>query len=95
MGTLTSPERSHVLKPRTNLAIENTDGELIVLDKDAGKVHQLNKSASLVWHGLSDGLATNDIAAMLVDAFEIERESAITDVRAAVTQLRELGLLVE
>jgi PqqD family protein of HPr-rel-A system len=83
------------MKPRTDVAIEDTDGELIVLDKDAGKVHQLNKSASLVWRGLSDGLATDDIAATLADAFEIEHESAITDVRAAVTQLRELGLLVE
>jgi len=27
------------MKPRPDLAIENADGELIVLDKAAGKVH--------------------------------------------------------
>ena len=83
------------MKPRTDLAIENVDGELIVLDKAAGKVHQLNSSASFVWKCLGDGLATDEIAVMLSEAFDVEPESALSDVRAAIVSFEDLALVVE
>ena len=83
------------MKPRTDLAVEDADGELIVLDKDAGKVHQLNRSAALVWQGLSEGLATDEIAVKLTNAFDVEHENAVSDVQTSITELRELGLLVD
>lgn len=83
------------MKPRTDLGVEDADGELIVLDKDAGEVHQLNQSAALVWQGLNEGLAIDEIAVRLTDAFDVEHESAVSDVQASITQLTELGLLVD
>lgn len=83
------------MKPRSDLAIENVDGELVVLDKAAGKVHQLNSSASFVWTCLSEGLAMDEIALELSATFDIEPESALTDVRAALAQLKGLKLVVE
>ena len=81
------------MKPRTDLAIENSDGELIVLDKDGGEVHQLNEAASLIWNGLSEGLGTDEIAVKLTSAFDVEHETAMSDVQATVAQFVELGLL--
>ena len=83
------------MKPRPDLAIENVDGELIVLDKAAGKVHQLNLSASFVWNCLSDGLAIDEIALMLSEAFDLEPETALSDVQAALAQFEGLALVVE
>ena len=83
------------MKPRPDLAIENADGELIVLDKAAGKVHQLNSSASFVWTCLSEGLAIDEIALELSEAFDIEPEAALSDVRAALAQFEGLALVVE
>jgi hypothetical protein len=83
------------MKPRPDLAIENADGELIILDKAAGKVHQLNSSASFVWDCLSDGLAIDEIALMLSEAFDVEPESALSDVQAALAQFEGLALVVE
>ena len=83
------------MKPRPDLAIENADGELIILDKAAGKVHQLNSSASFVWNCLSDGLAIDEIALMLSEAFDIEPETARSDVQAALAQFEGLALVVE
>ena len=83
------------MKPRPDLAIENADGELIVLDKSAGKVHQLNSTASFVWTCLSDGLAVDEIALMLSEAFDVEQEAALSDVQAALTQFEGLALVVE
>lgn len=83
------------MKPRPNLAIENVDGELIVLDKIAGKVHQLNSSASFVWSCLSDGHTGDEIAIMLSEAFDIGPEIALSDVQAVLTQFKGLALVVE
>ena len=84
-----------MVKPRPDLAVENSDGELIVLDKDAGKVHQLSQSAALVWDGLSEGLAIDEIAARITDAYDVGHDNAVSDVQATIKQLRELGLLVD
>jgi hypothetical protein len=83
------------MKPRPDLAMENADGELIVLDKAAGKVHQLNSSASFVWDCLSDGLAIDEIALKLSEAFDVEPEIALSDVQAALAQFEGLALVVE
>lgn len=83
------------MKPRPDLAIEDVDGELIVLDKAAGKVHQLNSSASFVWNCLSDGLAIDEIAVMLSEAFDIEQEAALSDVQATLAQFKGLALVLE
>ena len=83
------------MKPRPDLAIENADGELIVLDKASDKIHQLNSTASFVWNCLSDGLAIDEIALMLSEAFDVEPEIALSDVQAALAQFEGLALLVE
>ncbi len=81
------------MKPRPDLAVEESDGELIVLDKDGGQVHQLNQSAALIWSGLGEGLGTDEIAVLLTSAFDVEHERAVSDVRAAIAQFTEAGLL--
>lgn len=83
------------LKPRPDLAIEIADGELIILDKAAGKVHQLNSSASFVWHCISDGLGTDEIALRLSEAYGIEHEAARIDVEAVVAEFEALALVDE
>ena len=81
------------MKPRADLAVESADGELIILDKGGGEVHQLNQTAALIWGGLSEGLPLDQIAVQLAGTFEIEQETAISDVKSAVAQFVELGLL--
>ena len=83
------------MKPRPDLAIEIADGELIILDKAAGQVHQLNPSASFVWQCLSDGLGAEEIALQLSEAFGIEREIALVDVQAVVAEFEALALIDE
>ena len=83
------------MKPRSDLTIEESDGELIVLDKDGGEVHQLNQSAALVWHGLIEGLGTDEIAELLTSAFDVDQKNAITDVKTTITQLRDMDHLFD
>ena len=83
------------MKQRPDLVVEESDEELIVLDKDGKRVHQLNQTAALIWKGLTEGLGTDEIATSLTDAFDVQLENAISDVRTAITQFRELGLLAD
>lgn len=83
------------MKPRLDLAIENADGELIVLDKVAGKVHQLNSSASFVWNCLGDGHAIDEITLMFSKEFDVEPATARSDVKAALAEFDSLALIVE
>lgn len=83
------------MKPRSDLAVENADGELIVLDKVAGKVHQLNASASFVWNCLDNGVAVRDIAQMLSEECKVERQTALEDVEKIIAQLKDLALIIE
>lgn len=92
-GTLPGRTIENVMKPRPDLTLEESDGELIVLDKDGGKVHQLNLSAALIWRGLNDGMETGEIAALLASTFDIDQKTVISDVKATIAELRELGLL--
>lgn len=83
------------MKPRPDLAVGNVDSEVIVLDKVAGKVHQLNSSASFIWNCLSDGLDIDEIALLLSEAFNVEPETALTDVQVVLAQFEDLLLVVE
>ncbi len=84
-----------MMKPRPDLAVEDVDGELIVLDKAAGKVHQLNSSASFIWTCLSDGLGIDQIVLMFSEEFDVEPATALTDVQTALAEFESLALVVE
>jgi hypothetical protein len=71
------------------------DGELVLLDRAGGWVHQLNGTASFVWSRLDGSSSTEWIARQVVDAFEVDPATASRDVAAIVDQFRALGLLAE
>lgn len=78
---------------RSDLHARLVDGEIVVLDRKADLVHQLNATASFIWQRC-DGRATrHDIAAQLVEAFEVDADTAATSVASALEQLARLGLL--
>lgn len=78
--------------PRADLQVELVDGEAVILDKESGKVHQLNATATLVWGGIADGNSPSQIAASLSEEFDIQREIAERDVQQVIEQFEELKL---
>jgi len=79
---------------RPGLSIRLVDGELVILDRDAQKIHQLNSTASFVWNRLAEESDLVDVARELSTEFEVEESAALEDVRRIVEKLRELQLLV-
>jgi hypothetical protein len=78
---------------RSDVHARLVDGEVVVLDRKTDLVHQLNATASFIWQRC-DGRATrHDMAAQLVEAFEVDADTATAAVASALEQLARLGLL--
>ena len=89
------PLKTVANRPRTreDLSARVIGGEVVVLDRHGGKVHQLNSTASYVWDRCDGRLTEAEIADDLSEAFEVEPNQAVSDVGALIGQFRELGLL--
>jgi hypothetical protein len=78
---------------RTDLVIRAINGEIVILDKCARKIHQLNATASLIWL-CCDGESTADtIAATVAEHFNCQVHTVVDDVHGALRQLEALGLI--
>ena len=81
------------LSVRENLSSQKIDGELVVLDKDNGQIHQLNSVASAIWQYIESGLDINAITEQLIQMYDIDEATAKTDLAKVLQQFKELKLL--
>lgn len=80
-------------KQRENLTVQAVDDEILILDLESSQIHQLNSSASFIW-GLCDGEVSLDrLAEIYSEHYEVEPDTARTDVKHVTAQLCEMGLL--
>lgn len=78
---------------RSDLSVRVLAGEAVVLDRRAERIHQLNPTASYIWHRC-DGMSTvAEIARQVTQAYDVDAGTAERDVLASIQQLNELGLL--
>ena len=78
---------------RPDVIARLVDGETVVLDRQAGLIHQLNQTASYIW-ARCDGQSTIAVIAHdLAQEFAIEPTVAARDVRVLVEELQALQLL--
>ncbi|HSD96019.1 MAG TPA: PqqD family protein [Sulfuricaulis sp.] len=69
------------------------EGEIVILDREGGKVHQLNPVASCIWNSCDGSSSVDSIAERLVASFDVAPEKALRDVEALLQELQGLGLL--
>ncbi|MET0554792.1 MAG: HPr-rel-A system PqqD family peptide chaperone [Vicinamibacteria bacterium] len=80
-------------KKRDDVSARVIAGETVVLDRDGGRVHQLNATASYVWERCDGSASPTEIARDLSEQYDVEPDQAASDVTSLVGQFRELGLL--
>jgi hypothetical protein len=80
-------------KRRAEIVARLLDGETVVLDRQAGLIHQLNDTASYIWARCDGQSSIAVIAQQLAQAFAVEPTVAARDVRVLVGQLQALQLL--
>jgi hypothetical protein len=80
-------------RPREGLLVREVDGEVLVLDAEADRIHQLNPSASLIWRLYDSGADAAEIASTLAIDYDLDKHKSYTDVKAALEQFRALKLI--
>ena len=71
------------------------DDELLVLDTESDRIHQLNRTASIIWRLCDASTSTDTIVSALTEAFDVPRATAERDVAATLQQLQDLQLIVD
>jgi len=74
------------------MTLSPKDGEMVILDRTRGLVHQLNGIASFIWERCNGQCTPSEIAAQLCQIFEVNEQDASRDVVAAIEQLQKLSL---
>lgn len=64
-----------------------------MFDRDGGRIHQLNPTATFVWASLDGRTGSDEIAARVAERFAVEAAVASRDVRSLLEQLTALNLL--
>jgi Coenzyme PQQ synthesis protein D (PqqD) len=82
------------LRPE-GLSWREIQGEVVAVDVPTSTYLSANDSGTLLWQALAGGATRDELAALLVERFELEPEQAGEDVDAFVAQLRAQGLLEE
>lgn len=81
--------------PRSGVLVRELDGEVLILDTVADRIHRLNASAALVWRMVEDGADEQAIAGALVETYDVAPERALSDVRETIDTLCRLDVFTE
>ncbi|MGB8434168.1 MAG: PqqD family protein [Burkholderiales bacterium] len=75
--------------------VQDLESEVVVLDREADKIHQLNQTATFIWRHVEETPSADKMAKLLAESFEVEEQVAVRDVLEALNQLRALNLVQE
>ena len=82
------------LMKRDDLSLCRVQQDLLLLDMEFKKIHQLNETARFIWDKLGEIPDASEVAKLFAQEFGVDENVAQKDVSAIVSKMRELNLLV-
>ena len=82
-------------KRRQDLNYRTIDGETLILNRQDGRLHQLNPTASFIWDCCDGSSNLAEIVDRLAGAYEVDSKTARKDVEEILLNLRNSNLLEE
>lgn len=80
---------------RDSLLFRDLDDECLILDREAGLIHKLNRTAGFIWRLHRTGCEPSARVSAYAQAFGVDEATAAADVLRTSAQLQALGLLQE
>lgn len=80
-------------KRRSDVNARRAEGEVLILDRVGGVIHQLNPTASKIWELCDGKTSLEKIVAQIVEAFEVDARTASHDTDQSIVNFRSLNLL--
>lgn len=81
------------LARRPGLRIKEVRGETLVLDDQNGQIHQLNRTASFIWHRCDGETSCAKLVGLYAHEYGVDEAVATKDVTDVIERLRDLNLL--
>jgi hypothetical protein len=86
--------RSSRYRPADSVHTRTFDGELVILDLAHGEYFALDPIGSRLWVALEQGKSIEQVAAEIVQEYDVSAETAAADLAALLDDLVRRGLLV-
>lgn len=71
------------------------DGEVVVLDVESSHYLNLNETGAVLWVTLAEGATERQLVDKLIGEFEVDEQTARSDVQAFIVSCRENGVLAD
>jgi hypothetical protein len=78
---------------RSDLNYKTIDGETLILNREEGRLHQLNPTASFIWDCCDGNSDIAEIIDRLAATYEVDYSTARKDVEEVLSNLRNSKLL--
>jgi hypothetical protein len=78
---------------RSDLSARRAEGEILILDRVGGVIHQLNPTASKIWELCDGKTSVKEIVAQIVEVFAVDARTASHDIDQSIANFRSLNLL--
>ena len=92
-GCVETIDESFVPVRSPDAFVVELDGEAVVLDERANRLHLLNHTATLIWNCLDGEVDVRELAREIGDALELPVDTVLADTLAVVRDLGTEGLL--
>lgn len=79
--------------PNPLLAWREIEDSVVIISPEDSLVHELNDTATFIWKQFNGKHTLEEIAARLVEEYEIDTATALADIERLATALGEKGLL--
>jgi uncharacterized protein YihD (DUF1040 family) len=76
------------------LQTETLEGQMLLLEPQAGLYFELNETSVLIYQGLMSGLDEKAIVNGMVSSYEIDHEQASVDVSFLIDELIEKNIVI-
>lgn len=90
---LVPPKAENYPKRQPDVNVRAVEGEIVILDRQKGLIHQLNRTASYIWDRCDGKSTVAELSNQVAEVFDVDLQTAAKDVAATVWQLRRLNLL--
>ena len=84
-----------IRRRQESVMVREVDGELLLLDTNSNRIHQLNRTASFIYQRCEHVDSADQLAAELALEFDVEEVQALNDVTKTLQALRSLELVNE
>jgi hypothetical protein len=70
------------------------DGEALLIHLPSGEYFSLDSVGTLIWQNIDGSRTIEDLAELVLDEYDVDREKVVADVLRLVEQLAGEGLLL-